>query len=342
MKSSKPLLATSRTLPSRLLSNLATLCFAIQVLAVLPSTTVFGQNTDEQGIKPYGSYHAGDIDVVNLENGKVELHIPLVEYVQRGGKLKLRFEVRYTPGLWNETKPCVPQPNGSCVTYYFWQEASKTGQMILILDQDVPNIVGTTIMQDPQCPGGCNVTVSSIQLADGALHPLGNLVQTGSNVFETLDATGMKLDSSSNTVTLSDGTRYVGIYSTAPLIEDANGNQITFSPTTGAITDTLGRSIPWGNSTFTSTSDYSGCTGSLPTVSASLWAIPWANGSTNTFKFCYANVQVFTHHWAQDDSTHYEPNGPVSMLQSIVLPTRRPGLFSMRLQTPMVCAGETW
>jgi hypothetical protein len=47
----------------------------------------------EQGIKPYGAYHGGDIDVVSLVNGKLDLHAPLFSYHQRG-KLHLGFTLR--------------------------------------------------------------------------------------------------------------------------------------------------------------------------------------------------------------------------------------------------------
>lgn len=49
----------------------------------------------EQGTKPYGSYMGGDIDSVSLTNGNLNLHIPLVSYPQRGGRLKLEFFLRY-------------------------------------------------------------------------------------------------------------------------------------------------------------------------------------------------------------------------------------------------------
>jgi hypothetical protein len=50
------------------------------VLAVLFAGIIcaFGQAANEQGIKPYGSYHGGDIDSVNVSNGHLELRIPLL------------------------------------------------------------------------------------------------------------------------------------------------------------------------------------------------------------------------------------------------------------------------
>lgn len=37
----------------------------------------------EQGTKPYGSYHGGDIDSISVVNGKLTLHVPLISYPQR-------------------------------------------------------------------------------------------------------------------------------------------------------------------------------------------------------------------------------------------------------------------
>ena len=46
--------------------------------------TAVAQNdpTLDIGLKPYGSYHGGDLDSVNLTNGNLTLHIPL----SRGAK----------------------------------------------------------------------------------------------------------------------------------------------------------------------------------------------------------------------------------------------------------------
>jgi hypothetical protein len=71
------------------------------------SVLSFSQAIDEQGVKPYGSYHGGDIDIVNLNNSKLELHIPLLSYPQRG-RLQLNFELTYQSEMWDETKSCVP------------------------------------------------------------------------------------------------------------------------------------------------------------------------------------------------------------------------------------------
>jgi RHS repeat-associated protein len=138
----------------------------------------------------------------------------------------------------------------------------------------------------------------------------------------------MHWDSSTKIVTVANGTRYVpqtdGV---TTLMQDTNGNQISFG---GSITDTLGRVIPLpptSNGSQVSggvaTSDFSHCTGQLPIAAAALWQVPGPNGGTATYKFCYANVQIFTNHTFNTNCSFnqcVQPNGPYLLLQSILLP----------------------
>ena len=39
---------------------------------------------EEQGLKPYDSWHGGELDSVSLTGGGLTLHIPLVSFPQRG------------------------------------------------------------------------------------------------------------------------------------------------------------------------------------------------------------------------------------------------------------------
>ncbi len=62
------------------------LLFAI-VFFIAGSLFGVAQNDDpamEIGFKPYGSYHGGDLDSINLSNGFLNLHIPLASFPQRG------------------------------------------------------------------------------------------------------------------------------------------------------------------------------------------------------------------------------------------------------------------
>jgi RHS repeat-associated protein len=282
------------------------------------SICAFAQAANETGIKPYGSYHGGDIDQVNVSNNHLELRLPLLSYPQRGTRLKLSFTGLFHNPVWNEHTESVPTTN---LVFHFWEYDGPPG--VTVVAEQAPPFVDQQLVHGGSSASDPPIYAYSVRMADGSQHPLGNI---GGTAYNTLDGTGMKWDSGPQTLTFSDGTRYPVLYGSAPVLEDTNGNQITFG---SSITDTLGRVIPWVGGSG-ATQDFSGCTGLLPISSASLWTVPGANGSSNTFKFCKAKVTVFTHHWAQTDTgsqKYFEPNGPIEMLQSIVLPDQTTWTF---------------
>src|SRR5216683_3411672 len=118
-------------------------------------------------------------------------------------------------------------------------------------------------------------------------------------------------------------------------IQDPNGNRITPSnllschdPISGmtwsvpsSVVDTIGLTIPLpplsGGGGFgcgpTPITDYSGCTGSLPTNDAYLWSLPGISGGTYAIKVCYATVYLNTCY-------PYCRLSPQQFIQSLVLP----------------------
>jgi hypothetical protein len=200
----------------------------------------------EQGLKPFGSYHGGDIDVVSLMNGKLDLHVPVVSYPQRGGKLHMGFTLRYNNPLISVTQLCTPLPC-QYVTLFVPQGVQVLPDFKMALTGYVAN----------------NKDVTLLQLVDGSTHELGILSGT---VSETLDGTGYRYDSGSDTTTDRQGVRYTGAGTTGLISQqDPNGNVITAS--NSGWTDSIGRVIPKPPSAgATNTSDYSNCTGSQPTT----------------------------------------------------------------------------
>src|SRR5271155_630318 len=71
-------------------------CALVSVLMVGCAEWCAAQDPDyiQQGIKAYGTYQAGNIDVVSMTNGNLTIHIPLVSYPQRG-KLDLGYYLVY-------------------------------------------------------------------------------------------------------------------------------------------------------------------------------------------------------------------------------------------------------
>jgi RHS repeat-associated protein len=283
----------------------------LSVVLFMANVCAVAQAANEQGMKPYGSFHGGDLDQVNLSNGHLELRIPILSYPQRGGRLKLNFIVRYHNAVWNERENCVPTTS---ICFHFWEYDQQPG-MSVVTEQGPSGVnqvnVGNLNSSTP-------ISTFTIVSADESQHPLGNI---NGATYESLDGTGMQWNSSSHTITMSDGSRYIESNNNVPVLEDTNGNQITFNLGT-AITDTMGRSIVWPGGSGT-TQDFSGCTGSSPTSSAAIWTVPGSNGGTNTFKLCFTQVLVYTAHFTLQSTPtqkYSEPNGQLSMLQSIVLP----------------------
>src|SRR5262249_49247058 len=266
---------------------------AILVITLLNFFTTFqetaaAQASNEAGIKLYGSYHGSDIDSVSLTSGHIELHLPLLDYPQRGA-LGLNFIVRYHTAIWNQTSECIVDPPKSCTLTW-----DNDGQPAISI---VAAQTGPTVES-----GGFQ---STVVFSDDSQHPIGALSATG-DVWRTLDASGVKWVPGNSTVYFPNGTRIFNhpTINGAQVEEDVDGNQILFNMFT--ITDSLGRTIPDPRvlSSLPTTTDFSGCTGQRATLGAFLWHVPGANGSTNAFKICVTGVHIFTHHFPVDDAQH--------------------------------------
>lgn len=286
-------------------------CPALVALALFASSLLAIAQNDpiaEQGIKPYGAYHGGDIDVVSLVNGKLDLHVPIYSLPQRGGKMSLGFTLRYNNPTVTYNQVIV---NGVLKGYYW--EWSGLGVQVL---PDLPEGVLSTI-------GAGGKYVYSIAMADGSSHQLGYL--SGSTTFEAIDASGFHYDQTSNVVTDRAGIRYSenGGFGYPSKIEDPNGNEITTGP--GATwVDTLGRSVPQPPPSNGSTSTSVCPSGPLPVSSAYLWSVPGPSGATVNYTFCYALVPVT---YGTTMNNIHAWSGNVSMLQTLVLPNNTSWTF---------------
>jgi hypothetical protein len=77
------------------------------------------------GQLPYQSYHVGEVDSVNLYNGAVSVHIPLLEYPQVGGKLNLSFSFFWTGKALTYQTYCTPgYDDGACTSAWVANPAS--------------------------------------------------------------------------------------------------------------------------------------------------------------------------------------------------------------------------
>jgi RHS repeat-associated protein len=205
-------------------------------------------------------------------------------------------------------------------------DSDSPGASVTLGFQEVPGTVtsrvntGLTYMGQPQY-----VYPTSLKSGDGSLHQI-----VSNDNGTTLDGSGW----SSNTFLRdSSGRKYSGV------VEDPNGNQITFSPT--AWTDTLNRQIPVtpgpAMPSMTPPASTVGL-GSCPALNypfqpvtyAYYWNLPApntptsSNGSTQLV-VCYASVYVRTNFFAGTSEGGHGPHffdlsQNFTMLQSVLFP----------------------
>lgn len=76
---------------------------------------------EEQGMKPYDSFHGGDLDSISMTNGGLALHIPLVSFPQRGN-LDLSFSVYASSKSWqtrvNPVECANPSDPNGCTPFW--------------------------------------------------------------------------------------------------------------------------------------------------------------------------------------------------------------------------------
>jgi hypothetical protein len=254
-----------------------TACFSI----VLFPLTTFAQNTPDvaEGLTPYQSFQAGNIDAVNLSNGNVLISIPLVSYPQRGSAVKWGTTYIDNTKVAASAQICV----GTSGCYYEWY-ASSPHSVPLVFDAIVDDQSAGYVQTLYTLPKLGQWAAYAVVSPDGAAHPI-DLNPTATN-YETMDATGFTANPSGTDwltaptlIVDRKGNRY------ASLLEDTNGNEVTFG---SSVTDTVGRTFPSG----ATTTNYSGCVGPLPTASAVILNVPGPNNGSVTYEFCYANVPV--------------------------------------------------
>ncbi len=81
---------------------------ASAVILIALGTIAFGQQTaarPDRGVNPGGSYSVSDIENINLQNGNVQLSIPLASLPAiAGGRLSFGLSANYNSKLWNITR----------------------------------------------------------------------------------------------------------------------------------------------------------------------------------------------------------------------------------------------
>jgi RHS repeat-associated protein len=289
------------------MSLLRVVCWLVASLIIISfaSSAVAQETQDyETGLNPYRSYQAGNIDSINLFNRGLNVDIPLISYPQRGGKLHLDFDLHYiNQGNWYN---CTPGTN--CSSFYGTGLTNGFGVIL----KNWPSVWGTTCQAtgdqygDWTCQGSATmsdgsshsmlpITVSNWESDDtSGLQMSGFDLQAGNDPPLLIDANGTLYNQTNGISLFPYPVGQVNTLNYIPnLVEDTNGNEISYSQTTGW-TDTMGRQIRLPVSANTSVCPQS----PLVPVSAYTWNLPGVNGGTGNYPltFCYVNVAV-TQHW---------------------------------------------
>jgi hypothetical protein len=133
--------------------------------------------TLERGLKPYGAFEGGAIDSVSMTNGNLNLHIPLLSYPQRGGKLHLGFFIKFDNNSYSYSiagTGCSQKPY-----VCGWGTYINGALMEIVPDLNVNVFVSGVIPPS-------NGPYATIKTTDGSQHEMG---ATSSN-WMTVDATG--------------------------------------------------------------------------------------------------------------------------------------------------------
>ena len=260
-------------------SSPALLVVVAFVLIGFGASEAFCQDPPEDtvGPTPSATYHGSNIDTVDEQTGRLNLHIPLVIDKSQRGKLNFTYSLSYTStGTWLNV---ITNRNNNA---YLNIEPPKYGVATpaLIMDGAPVGTEGETY----QYPTGHYNTYGWLMEGGYGFGPTHALAGT-----RTLDGSGFV--ATSTYMINKEGIRF-NTTATAST-EDTNGNEFTYSGSgeTSITTDTLGRT--W--TTTSGLSDVSGCpTGTVAPYTATTWTIPGPNNSTRTFRFCYSLYNIQT------------------------------------------------
>jgi hypothetical protein len=201
----------------RLIAAVVCLMFAVSLFAQN------GVNLDE-GRKPFGSFHGGNIDTVSMTSGNVTIHIPIASYPQRGGKLDQDFYLRMNSKGWSAT---YSNPSNPSSTQKKWAPPSgrSVGPNIAVVGNH--DLVLRRIRQDQY---DCNGLVYSdrdgyrVETADGSTHWFARVSDGPPAIYQAVDASGYRLQVTEDP---TDGLGDLAV------LFDRNGLRYTFNGSWG-------------------------------------------------------------------------------------------------------------
>ena len=145
------------------------LSLSLLVLSAFSIRTARAQDDPnfENGLKPFGSYHAGNIDHINLSNDALNVDIPLISYPQRGGKLKLEFVLHYhNSGFYSDCGEF--DSNGNC-EYFSYSNGGVNDSGWNVMEMNSP--ISTIDCNSIDFDGSFNCT-GELYTPDGGVHQI--------------------------------------------------------------------------------------------------------------------------------------------------------------------------
>ncbi len=195
----------------------------ISLLALCPVAVLAQDPPDvSQGLNPIATYHGSDIDLIDTITGRLNLHIPLIVDHSQRGKLNFTYSLDFSGQTWS-----VNSSN-------LWTLAKGTNLGVgLVIDG---HLSGVQNCLEPLNVRTCGYSATALEVGadDGSVYPLSTTTGGG----ETFDGSGIMSTTNSGGVAVlinADGiqsgqTSYnINTGAWTRLIEDSNGNEMTFS-----------------------------------------------------------------------------------------------------------------
>jgi RHS repeat-associated protein len=171
------------------------LCVSAFVCAF--SNLILGQSAPnlENGFKNYGSYDGSHLDTVNVMNGNVMLHIPVLPALAQRGEFSPQYSLYVTSKSWQVH--CKPDTSSSTGQVCWW-DSNNPGVMVISAEG---LLARRTLVQSFSGGGMISYTLQgySVTGPDGAVHQLvavpGRPVDSFYNptVYESVDSSGYHL-----------------------------------------------------------------------------------------------------------------------------------------------------
>ncbi|HSM87367.1 MAG TPA: hypothetical protein VLT16_14520, partial [Candidatus Limnocylindrales bacterium] len=179
----------------------------------------------ENGFKDYGSYDGGHLDTVNLMNGNLMLHVPLLPVYAQRGSFAPQYSLYMTSKGWQTQ--CKPMSTSSTGEVCWWQ-TSGAGVMVI---SGEGLLIQRTLLRSFSGTGQTlyNMQNYTVTGPDASVHrfmavPGAPLAPTGDpTVYESMDASGYHIVISNPdlngvmsgvTVTDRQGRQYTGAFDT--------------------------------------------------------------------------------------------------------------------------------